>query len=615
MPGLADVFAWALHLESVPEELPVLAQAVLADRVDGANPRSRGEVFLDENQHLLRRLDASARAPETLTAADRVQALDVFDRAGIGWEPLREEAGSDLIIRTATSAAAVMTTVADSDRSGLTAAKPVTRALRGGMLLPYWAIWGLTSRQAVARGLALLGFALGGVALTLSLFGVLSSGLAGPAAALGAGAVLAAFAYGALRTGSLLHSIVLLTPLIPLVAYASTVRDSADTQGISTLVIALVLALSLMLLGSIGVASGSVWAAIDRLADRYGLVRSVPRPGQQRPERRGALGAACRGAADPGPPHRRPSSSLALAAAAVVWWLTDDARIEYVQANHRWLWLPALGVACLGGAVAHVGGRWLQVLTRRHDGGDEVDLAVRRRGRPARRLGRLVGAVRRRRTCVVAWAVSLESLSPENPWWRRVAFATALSFALALLLVLPAVLPLLALREALRVGDAPRRHGPRSAADPGGAAPAGVRRRPHGPRRVLPAVRAARARRGRTSRNRAGASRSGWRTPARPPPWPPAGTHRHDPREEDLARLRPLLAQWSQEYQRVLSVPARKRLTELERTLSGEAPEPGEVRRAFERLLATLRRSRRRRLRSLRLRVSRIIGGLRREHG
>ena len=72
---------------------------------------------------------------------------------------------------------------------------------------------------------------------------------------------------------------------------------------------------------------------------------------------------------------------------------------------------------------------------------------------------------------------------------------------------------------------------------------------------------------------------------------------------------------WSEEYQRVLSVPARKRLTELERTLSGEAPEPGEVRRAFDRLIATLRRSRRQRLRNLRLRVSRIIGGLRRDHG
>jgi patatin-related protein len=612
MPGTADVFAWALHLESVPEELPVLAQAVLADRVDGANPRSRGEVFLAENQHLLRRLDASARAPETITAADRVQALDVFDRAGIGWEPLREEAGSDLIIRTATSAAAVMTTVADSDRSGLTAAKPVTRALRGGMLLPYWAIWGLTSRQAVARGLALLGFALGGVALTLSLFGVLSSGLAGPAAALGAGAVLAAFAYGALRTGSLLHSIVLLTPLIPLVAYASTGRDSQDTKGISTLVIALVLALSLMLLGSIGVASGSVWAAIDRLADRYGLVRSVPQPGRR------ALSAAA-------PWGRRAAALLilvlriggivvvALAAAAVVWWLTDDARIEYVQANHRWLWLPALAVACLGGAVAHVGGRWLQVLTRRHDGGDEATwqyAAVVDPRAASAGWSVLYGVA----YLAVAWAVSLESLSPENPWWRRVAFATALSFALALLLVLPVVLPLLALHEALRVETLragtvrtplPTQAAQRRRAYADDLAVRGVSYRrfvrpgEDGPDLTPPG----RSLEKRVADARAAAAlAAAWNAPARP-------------RQEDLVRLRPLLAEWSEEYQRVLSVPARKRLTELERTLSGDAPEPGEVRRAFDRLIATLRRSRRRRLRSLRLRVSRIIGGMRREHG
>ena len=612
MRGTADVFAWALHLESIPAELPVLAQAVLADRVDGANPRSRGEVFLEENQHLLRRLDASARAPGTLTPADRVQALDVFDRAGIGWEPLREEAGSDLIIRTAASAAAVMTTVADSDRSGLTAAKPVTRALRGGMLLPYWAIWGLTSRQAVARGLALLGFALGGVALTLSLFGVLSSGLAGPAAALGAGAVLAAFAYGALRTGSLLHSVVLLTPLIPLAAYASTVRESSDTQGISTLVIALVLALSLMLLGSIGVATGSVWAAIDRLADRYGLVRSVPRPGQR------ALSAAV------APWGRRAAALLLLvlrigalvavllAASAVVWWLTDDARIEFVQANHRWLWLPALGVACLGGAVAHVGGRWLQVLTRRHDGDEPTwQYAAVVDARAASAGWSVLYGVA---YLVVAWAISLESLSPDNPWWRRVAFATALSFALALLLVLPAVLPLLALREALR--EETLRAGTVRAPLPTHAA---ERRRAYaddltvrgvsyrrfvqpgeeGPDLTAPG----RSLERRVADARAAAAlAAGWNAPVRP-------------REEDLTLLRPLLAAWSQEYQRVLSVPARKRLRELEEVLADTAAEPNEVRRRFDRLLATLRRSRRRRLRSLRLRLSRLIGGLRREPG
>ena len=215
---------------------------------------------------------------------------------------------------------------------------------------------------------------------------------------------------------------------------------------------------------------------------------------------------------------------------------------------------------------------------------------------------------------VVAWVISLESLSPENPWWRRVAFATALSFALVLLLVLPAVLPLLALREALRAETL--RAGTVRAPLPPQAA---QRRREYADDLAVRGVSYRRfvqpgeegpdlTKQGRSLETRVADARAaaalgaGWNAP----PYP---------REEDVARLRPLLAQWSQEYQRVLSVPARKRLTELERSLAGDAPEPTEVRRAFERLLATLRRSRRRRLRGLRLRLSRIIGGMRREHG
>ena len=71
LPGLADIFAWALHLEAIPEELPALAQAVAADRVDGANPRSRGELFVAENALLLGRLDAAQRTPGGADAADR----------------------------------------------------------------------------------------------------------------------------------------------------------------------------------------------------------------------------------------------------------------------------------------------------------------------------------------------------------------------------------------------------------------------------------------------------------------------------------------------------------------------------------------------------------------
>ena len=81
---------------------------------------------------LLTRLDRHIRgeSPE-LSPQDRVAALAALDRAGIGREPLNQEGASDQMIRTATTAAAVAATVADSEQSGLTAAKPVTRALRG----------------------------------------------------------------------------------------------------------------------------------------------------------------------------------------------------------------------------------------------------------------------------------------------------------------------------------------------------------------------------------------------------------------------------------------------------------------------------------------------------
>lgn len=441
---LAAIFAWAVHLEAIPEELPALAGAIAADRVDGANTRSRGELFVEEHASLLRRLDAAASSGAPLEMGDRVRALEVFDRAGIGWEPMREETSSDLIIRTATSAAAVMATVADSDRSGLGGAKPVTRAFRGAMLLPYWAIYGLTSRQTIARGLALLAFALGGASLALALFGVLSPTVQPIATALGTGALLGAFAYGALRTGSLLHGIVLLTPVIPLVAYANEKKDE-NVEGLSTLAIVLAFALGLMLLGSIGVASGSVWAALDRLADRKGLVR--PRPPKSGTWWARAWYATRLLLRRIVALLRVVGTLLFLAAlvgavAAAVWFLVDRDRLEWVQDNHRWLWAVALGVAIAGGAMAHVGGRWLQVLTRR--AGRTLDYAaVVNPGATSAGWAVVYGLL----YLVTAWVISLEWLDDRNPEWRQIAFATAAVFAVVLLLVLPWLLPLFALAD------------------------------------------------------------------------------------------------------------------------------------------------------------------------
>ena len=106
------------------------------------------------------------------------------------------------------------------------AVKPATRTLRGAALVPYWLVSGLISGSSAARSLALLGFAIGGIVLTLGLLGVLG-GLSSAGSALGAGIVLGALGFAALRSGTLLHGVVLLAPLGPLVALAVQLRADA----------------------------------------------------------------------------------------------------------------------------------------------------------------------------------------------------------------------------------------------------------------------------------------------------------------------------------------------------------------------------------------------------
>ncbi|HEX8868719.1 MAG TPA: patatin-like protein, partial [Lentzea sp.] len=124
---LAELAAWGLHWRIICEELPRLRAAIIADRGDGSDKRSRGELFLEEHADLLRRLEF----PQEHTVTMGMAALNAFDRAGIGREPLTQEAASDQMIRTAATAAAVAVTVADSERAGFGAVRPVTRAVRG----------------------------------------------------------------------------------------------------------------------------------------------------------------------------------------------------------------------------------------------------------------------------------------------------------------------------------------------------------------------------------------------------------------------------------------------------------------------------------------------------
>lgn len=247
---LAELAAWGLHWRIICEELPRLRAAIIADRGDGADRRSRGELFLEEHADLLRRLEY----PEKHTVTLGMAALSAFDRAGIGREPLTQEAASDQMIRTATTAAAVAVTVADSERSGLAAVRPVTRVLRGAALLPYWTITGLTRGGNLAQFLGLLGLAVGGALVVMALFGLLPAWAAGPGAAVGAASLLAAFGYAALRSGTMLHGLVLLSPVLPLAAIAiERLPDDGGqiTTGTVTVAGVAVVVTALLVLGSL----------------------------------------------------------------------------------------------------------------------------------------------------------------------------------------------------------------------------------------------------------------------------------------------------------------------------------------------------------------------------
>ena len=467
MPGLATIFAWALHLDSLPGELPALAAAIVGDRVDGANPRSRSEQFVAQHDELLRRL---GDPHHTADDEDSRRALAAFDGAGIGSEPLQEEAGSDLLIRTVTSAAAVVTTVADSTGSGLGALKPVTRTLRGGMLLPYWGITGL-ARGGVARALALLAFALGGTALALALLGVLPEWLQPVAAAVGAGAVLGAFAYGALRTGSLLHGVVLLSPVVPLVVYALGSNSEADdARGVSTFLVILAVVLGLMLLGSIPMASGSVWAAVDRLADRQGFVRPAPARSDKRGARSGWFGRTA---------ARRVVSLVWATLTVLAWlavlgglvwaiaWLSDTDLLGWVQ-GHLWVWPAALVAVLVCGWASDRTGRWLQVLAATGEDDSAYAYAAVTDARALSAGWAVVYAVG---FAAVALVVSLPVWGETPGPLRKTAFAATLAYAVMLLL-LSLALPWLAVRAAAR-----RECGRPSAPLPAGAPDVAARRR------------------------------------------------------------------------------------------------------------------------------------------
>ena len=94
LPKLADYVAARLHVDIVLEELPLLAAAIRADRVAGADPRSRGEIFLARNNELLTEITDSARPSDASTSASGRSRLSTPPASGASRSSRRPRATS-----------------------------------------------------------------------------------------------------------------------------------------------------------------------------------------------------------------------------------------------------------------------------------------------------------------------------------------------------------------------------------------------------------------------------------------------------------------------------------------------------------------------------------------
>ncbi|MCE7011496.1 patatin-like protein [Kibdelosporangium philippinense] len=418
--ALADLVAWAVHIQIILEELPELRRAIAADAVDGANVRSNGERFVKQYAGLLDKLEGipagQALTPETVDLG--LKALAAFDQAGIGREPLGEEVASDQMIRTVATAAATAVTLADSPQLGVKAARPVTRSLRGLALLPYWTVFGLTRGGRLARFLGQFGLAAGGLLLVLSIFGALPEWAETPAASFGGAAILAAFGYSAVRTGSLLHGLVLLTPVVPLLTYGLTESTSDETgQGMAGLIGVGVFVAGLLLLGSLPGTSLTPMGSAGK------LITGFP--------------AWLKSGAWIGP-------VVALAVAGLgylIWW---SGVLGFFDANAPILLISTAGCVALAAVLSYFGGRGLR-RWHRDPSGSWTDPATRDPSAAAAGWAVVYG------TIYVLLAIGLSFMAPgtpfaamwwnEAPWWARAGMATCITFAAVLLLVVPWYVP------------------------------------------------------------------------------------------------------------------------------------------------------------------------------
>ncbi|MEV4317215.1 patatin-like protein [Actinocrispum sp. NPDC049592] len=433
-PHLAELVAWSLHIQIILEELPELRRAILADSVDGASTRSNSERFVRQYDTLIDEIERlPAGQPLDKETVDLgLRALEAFDRAGVGREPMGEEAASDQMIRTVASAAATAITVADSDRLGVKAARPVTRSLRGLVLLPYWTILGLTRGGQLARFLGQFGLAAGGLLLVLAVLGALPDWAETAGAAIGGGAVLAAFGYSALRTGSMLHGLVLLSPGVTMVTYgisevqAKTADSGTTGRGLAGLVGIALFVAALLFLGSLPGTTLTPMGSVGKWSRAFPVwLRTLHWVGP-------LIGALIVGGA------------AAVALTGVLSFFNDNQVLLLILAG---------AIVFGSGVVSYFAGRTLRLWQVMPDSKKWHDPATQDPAAAAATWAVVYGA------CYVLIAIALSFAAPETPfsgvwwsaapWWARAAMATALTFATVLLLVVPWYVPWRA-RSALR---------------------------------------------------------------------------------------------------------------------------------------------------------------------
>jgi patatin-related protein len=237
LEALASLVAYGYQISAAGEEVPWLAQSVYDDKDEGATG-SKSNAFQSRYESLREAVAAAAQADSDRFAAN-YRLLHLFVDSRLGQEEVGEQLPSDMMLATATRAAAVTATVISAPTSGLSFAAPLTRVIRGFVGVPYWIVTGLAQRGQLARLAAATALALGTGLIALALLAPLDGFISTLVPTIGVGCLITVFAYSAARSRSVVHAAALLGLLVPLVAFAvhritseakKTPSSSADSQ-------------------------------------------------------------------------------------------------------------------------------------------------------------------------------------------------------------------------------------------------------------------------------------------------------------------------------------------------------------------------------------------------